>query len=75
MTTVYQCNRCKDVMHFEDDKYVILNVGAGHEGQTFEGNKTGDLCPNCHEAVQTFINTPVKKSANKKWKYEGATAI
>ena len=41
-------------MTFEDDKYIILNVGGGHNGASPD-DKTADLCPTCHIEVQHFI--------------------
>jgi hypothetical protein len=42
-------------MTFEDDKYVILNLGAGRQEQGFENNKVDDLCPACYRDVEEFI--------------------
>ena len=42
-------------MTFEDDKFVILNLGAGRQEQGFENNKVDDLCPDCYQVVEEFI--------------------
>jgi hypothetical protein len=55
MVTVYQCNRCGETMTFDEDKYVILNLGAGRQEAGFENNKVDDLCPKCYIEVEEFI--------------------
>jgi hypothetical protein len=55
MVTVYQCNKCGETMTFDEDKYVILNLGAGRQEAGFENNKVDDLCPKCYEEVERFI--------------------
>ena len=54
MTTKYECNRCGGLMDFTDDKYIVVNVGAGREDPNPE-NKTADICPNCWVAVASFL--------------------
>ena len=56
MTTKYVCDKCNQLMTFDDDKYVVMNVGAGRQDGTFEQNKMNDLCPKCYREVDDFIN-------------------
>jgi hypothetical protein len=42
-------------MTFDEDKFVILNLGAGRQEAGFENNKVDDLCPKCYQDVEQFI--------------------
>jgi hypothetical protein len=55
LTSVYKCNRCGEIMTFDEDKFVILNLGAGRQEGGFENNKVDDLCPDCYASVENFI--------------------
>jgi hypothetical protein len=52
-------------MDFEDDKYVVMNMGAGRSDMNFESNKVGDLCPNCWMEVSVFIDEGLKPDKPK----------
>lgn len=44
-------------MDFDDEKSVVIAVGAGHGGGGVESNKQMDLCPQCFTEVEKFVET------------------
>jgi hypothetical protein len=43
-------------MTFDDDKYVLMSMGAGHQNMGFENQKVADLCPECYNTIEDYIN-------------------
>ncbi len=54
MVTVYKCDRCGEVMDFDDERSVILSNPSKE--------KVDDLCPKCFMEVNDFIHRrPLRK--------------
>ena len=52
-------------MTYEDDKYCVMNLGAGRQDVGFEGNKVADICPSCwlgevDEFIESGVNPKTK---------------
>ena len=71
MTTKYQCDACGRLMDFDDEKSCVMNMGL-HQGDSFESNKSLDLCPTCAaELVSKLKNGSLTLDASRNFEAKG----